>query len=196
LDTVRPVISWRWLLLACVALVAVFAVSAVSASEASGENRATIKRAKQVVSIGTSSFSTKVQSATARVGSESALRKRKKRPRVWRMPVNTAKRATRSLTRYLYNNTTPDEFDDSGEIIGNSNWEYSRVGTCKRRSKARVNCIGLLWSEFDVVNDSGQVVDEDTFTCGWEQSTWYPRARVKRLKTKVVDALCFWDSEI
>lgn len=195
MDTVRPVISWRWLLFTCLGLLAAFTLSAVSAGEARGENQVTTKRAKQVIGIGTSSFSTGIQSASTRVANNSAVRRRAKRPRVWRMTIPTARRATLGVARYFYRNSRPAEFDQTGSIIGDPGWGDYSAGSCKRLTRSRVNCIGMVDKDFDVVDNSGQVIGEDAFYCVWRQSAWYPRAKVKRLKLKLINSGCGWDSE-
>jgi hypothetical protein len=53
----------------------------------------------------------------------------------------------------------------------------------------------MVDKDFDVVDNSGQVIGEDAFYCVWRQSAWYPRAKVKRLKLKLINSGCGWDSE-
>ena len=111
------------------------------------------------------------------------------------MPVAVAQRATGSFARYIYSNTTPNDFDEQGLIIGDSDWDYWGAGECKRKSRSRVNCFGLVEGYFDTVDDQDQVIGEDTFYCIWEQTTWYPRARQKRLKTDIPAEYCGWESD-
>lgn len=195
MDTVRPA-SWRRLCLAGVALFASLAGMATVAGEARADNQVSAARASQAIGIGNAALNRDLTSLSTSLSAKSQVSTRARKPRVWKMPIPVARRTTLSLARIIYNETTPNEFDQSGSIIGKSDWDDYGAGTCKRQSKARVNCLGLVWSEFDILDDSGRIVGEDTFTCGWEQTTWYPRARVKRLKTQVVSQLCFWDSDI
>ena len=136
-----------------------------------------------------------LDSATTRSAAEATIGPRARKPRVWNMPVAVAQRATMSFARDVYENTTPNEFDDSGSIIGTAAWDAYTAGSCKRKSKSRVNCIGLVEAYFDVIDDGGQVVGEDTFYCIWEQTNWYPRAKQKRLKTDIPNEYCGWESD-
>ncbi len=111
------------------------------------------------------------------------------------MPVAVAQRATTSFARYIYSTTTPNEFDEQGLIIGDSDWDYWGAGECERKSRSRVNCFGLVEGYFDTVDEEGFVTGEDTFYCIWEQTNWYPRARQKRLKTDIPAEYCGWESD-
>jgi len=112
----------------------------------------------------------------------------------FRMPVGTARSVSSELVNDMRNNTSPDEYDET--VIPPSTWTNSGVGTCTRQSFSRVSCVSLIWAYFDVVDDYGNVVGEDTFTCGWDYAVWYPYAKRPKLKTNAYNADCFWDSEL
>lgn len=169
---------------------------ATIAGQARADDEVSATRANEAIGIGTAALGKDLASLSTSLSADSRVSTRARRPRVWKMPVSVAQRTTLSLARAVYNETTPNDFDESGSIIGESDWDDYGAGSCQRRSKSRVNCLGLVWSAFDIVDEFDQIVGEDTFTCGWEQTTWYPRARTKQLKTEVVSQLCFWDSEV
>ena len=196
METVRPVTSWRWLCIAGLALFAALMGMATVAGDARADNQVSATRSNQAIGIGTAALDKDLRSLSTSLSADSQVSTRARRPRVWKMPVSVAKRTTLSAAQSVYNNTTPNEFDESGSIIGESSWDEYGAADCERKSTSRVNCLGAVLAYFDVVDDADEVVGEDTFYCIWEQSVWYPRAKTKQLRTQLVDSACGWESDL
>ena len=180
------------LLVAVASLVgALLCTSGVAGANQRVESEAKAPRAKASLSLGQLGF----ESVSTRSVTERAVGPRARRPRAWKMPVAVAERATLAFAMDIYANTTPNEFDESGTMIGTSDWDDYAAGLCKRKSKSRVNCTGLVEAYYDVVNEANEVVGEDTFYCIWDQTNWYPRARFKRLNTDIPSEYCGWESD-
>jgi hypothetical protein len=109
------------------------------------------------------------------------------------MPKNRARAVVQETVEYARDTTSPDEFDSS--IDPPSYWDRASAGDCKRKAYSRMQCLAVLAADFDIVDRFGDVVDEDTFLCGWYQEVWYPYARKPRLKTRITQRTCFWSSE-
>ena len=104
-----------------------------------------------------------------------------------------AKGVVQRSANHMRDTTAPDEFDHT--IDPPSHWNRAFAGSCKRKSYSRVQCLGVVAADFDIIDDYGYVIDEDTFLCGWYQEVWYPYAKRPKLKSRITQATCFWASE-
>lgn len=126
-------------------------------------------------------------------GLEQRSKKRKKRR--WFMSFATARQSAARFARSVANNSRPSDVDDDPDLIG-SEWFEWRTGRCLRANFSRVSCyFGVYSEDFDVVDEEGNIIGEDFYLCDGFVASWYPTAKRRSLRTKLVIPECLWASE-